>query len=64
MKVGDKMYDCREGWGVIREIKPSGIYPVIVDFYMDTIEYTLKGKSNESDLVPLLRNYEYKIDDL
>lgn len=62
--IGDKVFDIREGWGVVRDLKVRNIYCVVVDFYMDTLEYTACGRSNENDKVSILRHYEYKLCEL
>lgn len=65
-KTGDQVFDIREGWGVVREVKDvsKGVYPVVVDFYEDTIEYTQEGKQFEDDNVAMLRKNEYRLCDI
>ena len=51
---GQYAYDPRFGFGIVREINLSKKTPVIIDFFNDTIEYTLDGKENSYELVPML----------
>jgi len=39
-RVGDKVYDCFNGWGIIKRIEESGDYPLNVNFQ--------KGKFNDT----------------
>jgi hypothetical protein len=54
-------YDPRFGFGVIREIDLTKKRPVIVDFFNDTIEYTLDGKENSYELIPMLYHDKVEI---
>lgn len=56
---GEKVFDIRMGWGVVREITKEKTYKVHVDFYMDQENYTIDGKSNRDDNVSMLQREEY-----
>jgi hypothetical protein len=58
MKTGQKKYDIRYGWGVVREVTDNCVK---VQFAIDVCEYTLDGKDNAHELVALLRDEEYKL---
>ena len=58
---GDKCFDIRFGWGVVRSIELGKNYPVTVAFFQDVMEYTTDGKSDKEDNVSMLRHYEYKL---
>lgn len=61
-ELGQKVFDIRCGWGVVREIKEGSVtYPVVVDFFSEQSQYTLDGKSYEDDNESMLRTYEYKL---
>jgi hypothetical protein len=58
MKTGQKKYDARFGWGVVREVTDKSVK---VQFAIDVCEYTLEGKDQVHQLVAMLRDEEYKI---
>jgi hypothetical protein len=58
MKTGQKKYDARFGWGVVREVTDKSVK---VQFAIDVCEYTLEGKDQAHQLVAMLRDEEYKI---
>jgi hypothetical protein len=58
MKTGQKKYDARFGWGVVREVADKSVK---VQFAIDVCEYTLEGKDQAHQLVAMLRDEEYKI---
>jgi hypothetical protein len=60
-KSGDKVFDIRNGWGVVRDITDANVYNVVVDFLMATEYYTYDGRCGQFDSVPLLRDHEYKL---
>jgi len=60
-KVGDKVFDLRNGWGVINKIYEDFVFPIKVDFG-DTFDcYTYDGKFDNSNLV-FLSFTEYKLE--
>jgi hypothetical protein len=58
MKTGQKKFDARFGWGVVREVTDKSVK---VQFAIDVCEYTLEGKDQAHQLVAMLRDEEYKI---
>jgi hypothetical protein len=58
MKTGQKKYDARFGWGVVREVTDKSVK---VQFAIDVCEYTLEGKDQAHQLVAMLRDEEYDI---
>jgi len=49
-KVGDKVFDLRNGWGVINKIYEDFVFPIKVNFD-DTFDcYTYDGKFDNSNL--------------
>jgi hypothetical protein len=58
MKTGQKKYDARFGWGVVREVTDKSVK---VQFAIDVCEYTLEGKDQAHQLVAMLRDYEYEM---
>jgi hypothetical protein len=58
MKTGQKKYDARFGWGVVREVTDNCVK---VQFAIDVCEYTLEGKDNAHELVALLRDEKYHL---
>jgi hypothetical protein len=52
-KPGDRVWDIRKGWGIIKELNPHSTYPITVNFDLDKnggATYTVKGKSFMSDV--------------
>jgi hypothetical protein len=43
-KVGDKVYCCLHGHGVVKSVNYTESYPLFVDFGYDTNNYTFDGK--------------------
>jgi len=58
MKTGQKKFDARFGWGVVREVTDKSVK---VQFAIDVCEYTLEGKDQAHQLVAMLRDEEYDI---
>jgi hypothetical protein len=58
MKTGQKKYDARFGWGVVREVTDKSVK---VQFAIDVCEYTMEGKDQAHQLVAMLRDEEYNI---
>jgi hypothetical protein len=56
MKTGQKKFDARFGWGVVREVTDKSVK---VQFAIDVCEYTLEGKDQAHQLVAMLRDEEY-----
>jgi hypothetical protein len=56
MKTGQKKYDARFGWGVVREVTDKSVK---VQFAIDVCEYTLEGKDQAHQLVAMLRDEKY-----
>jgi hypothetical protein len=61
MKAGQKKFDARFGWGVVREVTDKSVK---VQFAIDVCEYTLEGKDQAHQLVAMLRDEEYKLEEL
>jgi hypothetical protein len=57
MKTGQKKFDARFGWGVVREVTDKNVK---VQFAIDVCEYTLEGKDQAHQLVAMLRDEEYE----
>lgn len=52
-KVGDRVWSVGKGWGVIKDTKASGKYPLSVNF--DTLSYysyTFEGKATLKITIP------------
>lgn len=68
-KVGDRVFDIRNGWGTVVRIYNTKGYPVFVQFYLDESNekskfnkaYSKKGYSQGLDNVPLLSFTEYTL---
>jgi hypothetical protein len=58
MKTGQKKFDARFGWGVVREVTDKSVK---VQFAIDVCEYTLEGKDQAHQLVAMLRDEEYEL---
>ena len=58
MKTGQKKFDARFGWGVVREVTDKHVK---VQFAIDVCEYTLEGKDQAHQLVAMLRDEKYKL---
>jgi hypothetical protein len=58
MKTGQKKFDARFGWGVVREVSDKSVK---VQFAIDVCEYTLEGKDQSHQLVVMLRDYDYHL---
>jgi hypothetical protein len=56
MKTGQKKFDARFGWGVVRELTDKRVK---VQFAIDVCEYTLEGKDQAHQLVAMLREEKY-----
>jgi len=56
---GEKVFDIRMGWGVVREVCKSKKFGIEVDFLMDYETYMHDGKSNADDKVSMLQREEY-----
>jgi hypothetical protein len=56
MKTGQKKYDARFGWGVVREVTDKSVK---VQFAIDVCEYTLEGKDQAHQLVVMLSDEKY-----
>ena len=54
VKVGDKVWDSRQGWGVVEALIPHSDYPICVDFVNTEDTYTLDGYYTEDDINPSL----------
>lgn len=54
VRVGDKVWDIRKGWGVVDELEYYSDYPVCVDFGHGCETYTLEGYCSEDDVNPTL----------
>ena len=63
-KVGDKAFDIRMGWGVVREVRKGILFGLTVDFLMEHETYTHDGKSNQHDRIPMLRKVEYTLNEV
>jgi hypothetical protein len=61
MKTGQKKYDARFGWGVVRDVTDKSVK---VQFAIDVCEYTLEGKDQAHQLVAMLRDEEYKLEEV
>jgi hypothetical protein len=61
MKTGQKKFDARFGWGVVRDVTDKSVK---VQFAIDVCEYTLEGKDQAHQLVAMLRDEEYKLEEL
>jgi len=59
-KVGDKVYCCIHGHGVVKSVDHNESYPLFVDFGYDTNNYTFDGKLYE-DCKPTLSFTEYTL---
>jgi len=57
-KKGDKVYSILKGWGEVIEIRNGLFYPVLVQFELDTVSYTLDGKSDTAYIAPELYHTE------
>jgi hypothetical protein len=61
--VGDRVFDIRHGWGVVKYIYPDRIYGVFVLFdneFKTTAEtYTEDGKYLNSNPYPILSHFQY-----
>lgn len=62
-KIGDRVFDIRHGWGVVKYIYPDRIYGVFVLFdneFKRTAEtYTEDGKYLNSNPYPILSHFQY-----
>ncbi len=56
---GEKVFDIRMGWGVVRDVCKGKKFGIEVDFLMDHETYTHDGKSNADDKVSMLQKDEY-----
>jgi hypothetical protein len=56
MKTGQKKYDARFGWGVVREVTDKSVK---VQFAIDVCEYTLEGKDQAHQLVAMASDEKY-----
>jgi hypothetical protein len=56
MKTGQKKFDIRYGWGVVREVTDKSVK---VQFAIDVCEYTLEGKDQAHQLVAMLSEEKY-----
>lgn len=54
VKVGDKVWDIRMGWGVVDELELDSYYPISVDFTHVGDTYTLEGFHRDTDVNPSL----------
>jgi hypothetical protein len=53
-KAGDKVFDARYGWGIIKEINDDLLYPVTVTFSSrELASYTLDGKYITTAFLPI-----------
>lgn len=61
-RVGDKVFDIRYGWGVIKQIDEGFPYPILV-IYSEDIgnSYSLNGRNVDNDKVPTLSFTEYTL---
>lgn len=61
-KVGDKVFSCQFGWGIIDEIDTELEYPISVDFIERGSQvFTKCGRYFDADLQPTLSFTEYYI---
>jgi hypothetical protein len=58
MKTGQKKFDARFGWGVVREVTDKRVK---VQFAIDVCEYTLEGKDQAHQLVAMVSDEKYHI---
>jgi hypothetical protein len=56
MKTGQKKFDARFGWGVVREVADKSVK---VQFAIDVCEYTLEGKDQAHQLVSMASDEKY-----
>lgn len=47
IKVGDKVWDFKMGWGEVENIRKGYNYPITIRFKKDCMTYTMDGKSIE-----------------
>ena len=59
-KVGDKVYCCIYGHGVVKSVDYTESYPLFVDFGYDTNNYTFDGKLDDC-CKPTLSFTEYTL---
>jgi hypothetical protein len=57
-KVGDKVFDCRYGWGIVNFIVDKSFYPINVKFGRYSYDYTWDGRAF-LDLSQVLSFTEY-----
>lgn len=61
-KVGDKVFSCQFGWGIIDVIGTEGEYPITVDFIERVSQvFTKCGRYFDADLQPTLSFTEYDL---
>lgn len=62
---GEKVFDIRYGWGVVKAVYPMQKYGVRVLFLCgEPVMYDNEGKEYDNELVPLLRKYKYKLEEI
>jgi hypothetical protein len=64
-KPGDRVWDIRKGWGIIKELNPHSTYPITVNFDLSKngeFTYNVNGKSFMSDVNQSLFWNELKIE--
>ena len=61
-EVGDKVWDIRQGWGVVSKITPSHTYPIDVEFEYEDDTYTWDGYFTLDNVNPSLFWDEIKIE--
>lgn len=64
VRVGDKVWDIRRGWGVVYELDYPSDQPIGVDFGHDYDTYTLEGYYSEDDVNPTLFWKEIELPEL
>ena len=57
-KKGQKVYSILRGWGEVEEIRNGLFYPILVRFEVDTVSFTLDGKSDTAHIAPELYHTE------
>lgn len=62
VKIGDKLWSFKSGWGQVIDTNYSNTYPLQLQFQDGDNSFSLDGKDNESDLLPDLYYDEIKFE--